>query len=109
MPAQGKLTFDSVYRFKDQEAPAVILVHVDPRPDRALHYDHPLYCGMTRATNRLDLVVRLDNAEYERLVMRRIVGSVTFSDLSAAMRYCTLLKILLRSPRFEYRLSESTC
>lgn len=65
---EGRLNFDSVYRFKGQEAPAVILVDVDPRPERALQYDRLIYCGMMRATVRLDLVVRSDNPENSRFL-----------------------------------------
>jgi superfamily I DNA and RNA helicase len=55
----GRLTFESVHRFKGQEAPAVILVDVDAAPDspeRLLRWQRVLYCGMTRATVRLDAV-----------------------------------------------------
>ena len=62
---EGKLTFDSVYRFKGQEAPAVILVDVDPREDRLEREERLLFCGMTRATVRLELVVNSKN-EYNR-------------------------------------------
>ena len=65
---EGRLTFDSVWRFKGQEAHAVILVDVDPSPERALQSDRLLYCGMTRATVRLDLVVRADNPENRRFL-----------------------------------------
>jgi superfamily I DNA and RNA helicase len=57
----GQLTFESVRRFKGQEAPAVVLVDVDPRHERAELDQRLLYCGMTRATVRLDLVARADN------------------------------------------------
>jgi superfamily I DNA and RNA helicase len=55
----GRLTFESVYRFKGQEAPAVILVDVDPppgQPERLLRRQRVLYVGMTRATVRLAVV-----------------------------------------------------
>ncbi len=66
----GKLAFESVYRFKGQERPAVILVDVDPEPDREKieQLESVLYCGMTRATVRLDLVVNSDN-DYNRRFM----------------------------------------
>jgi hypothetical protein len=57
----GRLTFESVYRFKGQEAPAVILVDVDPRPGRGVAEERLLYCGMTRATVRLDVIAQADN------------------------------------------------
>jgi len=64
----GQLTFESIYRFKGQEAPAVILVDIDPKVDRMDREDRLLYCGMTRATVRLDLVVRSDNPENRRFL-----------------------------------------
>jgi superfamily I DNA and RNA helicase len=42
----GRLTFDSVYRFKGQEAAAVILVDVDPDPEKLDRAWRLLYCGM---------------------------------------------------------------
>ena len=63
MLTEGRLIFDSVRRVKGQEAPAIILVEVDPRPDRLAEDDLVLYCGMTRATVRLDMVVRADNPD----------------------------------------------
>ena len=61
--SEGRLTFDSVYRFKGQEAPAVILVDLDTppeRPERLLRWQRVLYCGMTRATVRLEIVQATD-------------------------------------------------
>ena len=65
---QGTLTFDSVYRFKGQESPAVILVDVDPRADRLEREERLLFCGMTRATVRLELVVNRENDYNRRFV-----------------------------------------
>ena len=59
----GRLTFDSVYRFKGQEAPAVILVDVDPNPDDIERAQRVLYCGMTRATVRLKMLLNQNNVE----------------------------------------------
>lgn len=64
----GQLIFDSIYRFKGQEAPAVILVDVDPQNDRVDRENRLLYCGMTRATVRLDMVARTDNPENRRFL-----------------------------------------
>jgi superfamily I DNA and RNA helicase len=64
----GQLTFDSIYRFKGQEAPAIILVDVDPSNDRMDQAYRVLYCGMTRATVRLDMVVRAGNAANRRFL-----------------------------------------
>jgi superfamily I DNA and RNA helicase len=57
----GKLLFESVRRFKGQQAPAIVLVDVDPMPDKGEMFKRLLYSGMTRATVRLDLVVKVDN------------------------------------------------
>ena len=66
--SDGQILFDSVGRFKGQEAPAVILCDVDPD----LHPDHPdrwerlLYCGMTRATVRLELIMNASHPLYRK-------------------------------------------
>ncbi len=65
---QGQLTFESIYRFKGQEAPAVILVDTDPHTYRLDRDERLLYCGMTRATVRLDLLVRSNNPENRRFL-----------------------------------------
>lgn len=64
----GQLTFDSVYRFKGQEAPAIILVDVDPEHERIDKEEQLLFCGMTRATVRLDMVVCTGNPENGRFL-----------------------------------------
>ncbi len=53
----GDITFESLYRFKGQEAPAVILVDVDDQKS-AERLGRLLFCGMGRATVRLDLLVK---------------------------------------------------
>jgi superfamily I DNA and RNA helicase len=58
---QGQLTFDSITRYKGQEAPAVILVDVDPDPADLDQGERLLLSGMTRATVRLELLVRAAN------------------------------------------------
>ena len=57
----GKLLFESVRRFKGQQAPAIVLVDLDPTPDKWETFRRLLYSGMTRATVRLELVVKADN------------------------------------------------
>ncbi len=66
--SDGPLTFESIYRFKGLESPAIILVDIDPQKDRLDHWERLLYCGMTRATIRLDLVVQADNPENRRFL-----------------------------------------
>jgi len=55
-----------VGRFKGQESPAVILVDVDPEPTDPDRADRVLFAGMTRATVRLELVLRTGNPLNER-------------------------------------------
>ncbi|HEX9781645.1 MAG TPA: ATP-binding domain-containing protein, partial [Opitutaceae bacterium] len=64
----GRLTFDSVFRFKGQEAPAVILADVDPDPKKRERDARLLYCGMTRATVRLELLVNETNPDCRRFL-----------------------------------------
>ena len=56
--SDGQIYFDSIHRFKGQEAPAIILCDVDPDPDpgRVEHWNRLLYCGMTRAAVRLEIL-----------------------------------------------------
>ncbi len=57
----GRILFDSVHRFKGGQAPCVILVDVDP-PDWRVESGRPvLFCGMTRATVRLEMLVHASN------------------------------------------------
>lgn len=70
---QGSLLFDSVHRFKGQQMPAVILTDVDP-PQTALGQPSPLvFCGMTRAMTRLEMLVRRENAENLRYI-EKVLG-----------------------------------
>jgi hypothetical protein len=52
----GQILFDTVRRFKGQQAAAVILTDVAPREQHLARELQVLFCGMTRATVRLDLV-----------------------------------------------------
>lgn len=58
---EGKIYFDSVYRFKGQQAPAVVLVDVDPDSEKQNKEQRVLFCGMSRATMRLEMVVNSKN------------------------------------------------
>jgi len=58
---EGQLHFDSIYRFKGLESPAVILVDIE-FDKLNKHQQHVLFCGMTRATVKLDLLVNIDKA-----------------------------------------------
>jgi superfamily I DNA and RNA helicase len=59
--SDGMLTLETIYRFKGQQAPAVILVDVDPDPTNRLRANRLLNAAMTRATVRLDIVMRSGN------------------------------------------------
>lgn len=56
----GDLNFDSIFRFKGQQAPVVIIVDLDETLKRDDWATGILYCAMTRATVRLELVVAKD-------------------------------------------------
>lgn len=58
----GQIVFDTVRRFKGQQAPAVILVDVDPKEKRLQEELQVLFCGMTRATVRLEMLADSRNA-----------------------------------------------
>jgi len=64
---EGKLRFDSIYRFKGLESPAVILVDIDFDKELNSYHQHILFCGMTRATVKLELVVKA-SSESSRLL-----------------------------------------
>ena len=55
----GKILFDSIYRFKGQQAPAVIIVDMDPDSADFQRSWKVMHAGMTRATVRLDLVTQV--------------------------------------------------
>jgi superfamily I DNA and RNA helicase len=65
---EGELLFDSVYRFKGQQAEAIILVDIDPNPNRIQLEEQILFCGMTRATVRLEIVFKRDNSGNQRFM-----------------------------------------
>ena len=56
----GDVYFETIYRYKGQQAPAVILVDLDNTIKKDDWAAGILYCAMTRATLRLELVVRED-------------------------------------------------
>ena len=53
--SEGDIILDSLYRFKGQEAPAVILTDIEGK-ESTQRLQRLLFCGMSRATVRLDLV-----------------------------------------------------
>ena len=56
----GDVYFDTIYRYKGQQAPVVILVDLDNTLKKNDWAVGILYCAMTRATLRLELVVHQD-------------------------------------------------
>jgi len=64
----GKLLFDTIRRFKGQQSPAVILVDLDASLKLNDKAERLLYCGMSRATVRLEVMVAEDCPWRERLV-----------------------------------------
>ena len=56
--SDGQVLFDSIGRFKGQQAPAVILVDVNSDGAPGDQLERLLLTGMTRATVRLEVVVK---------------------------------------------------
>ena len=56
----GTLVFDTIFRFKGQQAPVVMLVDLDDTIKKDDWATGVLYCAMTRATVRLELVINED-------------------------------------------------
>ena len=52
----GQILFDRVRRFKGRQQAAVVLTDLDPQEKRLAQELQVLFCGMTRATVRLDVV-----------------------------------------------------
>jgi hypothetical protein len=59
----GTVTFDSIYRFKGNEAAVVILVDAGEQELPGERFDRIMFCGMTRATLRLDILCREETAQ----------------------------------------------
>ena len=64
----GKITFETIRRFKGQQAPFIILVDVEPN-EKSSWSLNALFCGMTRATLRLDIVGSEKN-EFNKEVLK---------------------------------------
>jgi hypothetical protein len=59
--SSGRVIFDTIFRFKGQQSPAIIMVDVDPDPDNERSWKI-LHTGMTRATVRLEVIARQGNS-----------------------------------------------
>ncbi len=62
------MRFESIYRFKGQQAPAVIVVDAARRDHTEADFLKLLYTAMTRATVRLDVVVPAQEEMADRLI-----------------------------------------
>jgi superfamily I DNA and RNA helicase len=56
--SQGKLRFETIGRFKGQEAPAVIVVDVNDETTGSERGRARLFTALTRATVRLEVLVK---------------------------------------------------
>lgn len=65
----GQVLFDTVFRFKGQQAPAVILMDIDQRLSDSKRWQAVLYCAMTRAMVRLELLVQEGSGLQQRLAI----------------------------------------
>ncbi len=54
---EGELVFDTIFRYKGQQAPVIILTDLDESLEVNDRTRKILYCAMTRATVRLELIV----------------------------------------------------
>ena len=54
---EGKLIFDTIFRYKGQQAPVIILTDLDESLEVNKRTRKILYCAMTRATVLLELIV----------------------------------------------------
>lgn len=64
---EGDVFYDSIYRFKGQEAPAVILCDVSPDEDKRERWEKILFCGMTRPSLRLEILADKSSPWYKTL------------------------------------------
>ncbi len=69
--SQGQILFDTVRRFKGQQSAAVVLTDIDPDERHLARELRVLFCGMTRATVRLEILCRDGNP----LVGERLLGN----------------------------------
>lgn len=72
----GQILFDTVYRYKGQQAPAVILTDLDPHGEEMQRHLMVAYCGMTRATVRLELVARRANAWVQEVLRPAVTATL---------------------------------
>ncbi len=63
----GQIVFDTIRRYKGQQAPLVILTDVDFDPSKSFQ-KNALYCGMTRATLKLIVLYNERNEDCSRFI-----------------------------------------
>ena len=68
----GQVLFDTVRRFKGQQSAAVVLTDIDPDDRHLTRELQVLFCGMTRATVRLDLVCNAENPAVAQRILGRL-------------------------------------
>ena len=68
--SSGQILFDTVRRFKGQQSAAVVLTDIDPREQHLTQELQVLFCGMTRATVRLEVVCRAGNPVVAERLLR---------------------------------------
>jgi superfamily I DNA and RNA helicase len=64
----GQVRFESIYRFKGQQAPAVVIVDAAQRDRTEASFLKLLYTAMTRATVKLDVVSLAEEEMTDRLI-----------------------------------------
>ncbi len=64
----GQILLESVYRFKGQQAPAIIAIDIESGGDDEEHLQCLLYTMFIRATVRLDVLVKSGDPLETRLV-----------------------------------------
>jgi hypothetical protein len=67
--SKGQILFDTVRRFKGQQAAAVVLTDVDPRDKQLAQELQILFCGLTRATVRLEIVCNAGNPSVQDRIL----------------------------------------
>lgn len=70
-PDRSELVFDTIFRFKGQEKPAVIITEIEDALLQDERGRSLLYCAMTRATVKLDVLVKAGSPWTETLVKAR--------------------------------------
>lgn len=64
----GQILLETIYRYKGQQAPAIIVVDVETKPGNQSATEQLLYASFSRATVRLDVVVPSEDALANRLM-----------------------------------------